>query len=352
MPRAVLPLLVGLASFSGMAPVQAQTQPQAQAQAQAQQAQAGESTYVLMIGGISGEASYRERFESWAARFLDAADAAGIPQDHVIYLAERPESHPRARGRSRRENVQNAIAEIASKAQVGDRVLILLFGHGSYSEGEARFNLPGPDLTTTEWSLELERLAEQRVIFANTASASGPFVAALSAPGRTVVAATKTGLERNATIFGGHFVEAFSGDGADLDKNGRVSILEAFRYARLEVSRVYKQDGRLLTEHAILDDNGDGEGSDALTDEAPDGQIAGSLYLEAGAPSTAVVPETADPELRRLYEERAAIRLRVDELRSRKSELSADAYDRALEEILVELALKSREVRQREAGTA
>lgn len=330
-------LLVGLSTVAAAAPLRAQTQ-------------AGESTYVLMIGGIAGEATYRERFESWADQFLGATDAAGIPDDRVIYLAERPDSHPRAHARSRRENVQEAIAEIASRAQTGDRVLILLFGHGSYSDGEARFNLSGPDLTTTEWSLELERLAEQRVVFANTASASGPFVEALSAPGRTVLAATKTGLERNATIFGGHFVEAFAGDGADLDKNGRVSILEAFRFARLEVSRVYEQDGRLLTEHAILDDNGDGEGSDALTAEAPDGQEAATLYLEAGAPSTAVVPQTQDPELRRLYEERAAIQRRVDEVRARKPEMSADAYDRALEDILVELALKNREVRQREGG--
>lgn len=334
--RAVIPALALLVLSSSASALSAQT---------------GESTHVLVIGGIAGEELYRERFERWADRFLEAVDAAGIPPDQVIYLADRPTSHPRATARSRSENVHGAIEQIASRAQAGDRVLILLFGHGSYASGEARFNLPGPDLTTTEWNLELDRLGEQRVIFANTASASGPFVEALSAPGRTVVTATKTGLERNATIFGEHFVEAFAGDGADLDKNGRVSVLEAFRYARLEVTRVYKQDGKLMTEHAILDDNGDGEGSDALTAEAPDGEAAGSLYLEAGPASTAIAPQTADPELRRLYDERAAIQRRVDELRNRKSEMSADAYDRALEDILVELALKNREVRQREGGT-
>ena len=140
----------------------------------------------------------------------------------------------------------------------------------------------------------------------HTGSASGGFVAPLSGPNRIIVAATRTARERNATEFPGYFVEAVAGDGADLDKDGAVSLLEAFIYARQEVARHYEEENELLTEHAVLDDNGDGEGSRDAERRGQDGRLAATFRL--GRPARAV---TADPEphddpvLARLYGERA-----------------------------------------------
>src|SRR4029079_1638367 len=107
----------------------------------------------------------------------------------------------------------------------------------------------------------LARLKSRRVVFADTTSASGPFVEALSGPGRVIVAATRTGGEMFATLFGGPFVEAFSNEAADGDHDGKISILEAFEYASKTWAASYQREGWLPTEHPVLDDNGDKEGS-------------------------------------------------------------------------------------------
>ena len=93
------------------------------------------------------------------------------------------------------------------------------------------------------------------------ASASGGFVPALAGKNRTIITATKTDGERNQTRFGEYFAAAFAGNAADADtdKDGRVSVLEAFLWARARTADSYSRDGQLLTEHAVLDDDGDGK---------------------------------------------------------------------------------------------
>src|SRR3712207_5856351 len=136
----------------------------------------------------------------------------------------------------------------------------MLIGHGTFDGRTAKFNLPGPDMGPAEFAPLLGRIP-CKVVFVNAASSSGPFVAELSAAGRTIVTATRTGNERFATLFGGYFVDALVGDTADADKNKRTSILEAFEHARREVTRAYERAGIMVTEHALLDDSGDREGS-------------------------------------------------------------------------------------------
>src|SRR5690606_33560037 len=129
-------------------------------------------------------------------------------------------------------------------------VLLVLIGHGSADGEGARINLSGPDLTAADLAGVLERFPTQAVVVANTASASGDFQEALAGRNRAVITATKSGLEGNAAVFGRFFTEAFAGEGADADKDGRTSVLEAFEYAQREVERFYESDGRLQTEHA------------------------------------------------------------------------------------------------------
>ncbi len=306
----------------------------------------GQDPHVLIITGLGGDQEFREKFSEWGGALVTAAEEKfAIPSENLIYLSEDPATDPRIQGRSTRENVDGAFTTLASASQPDDYIFVVLIGHGSFTNGESRFNLPGPDLTAEDFALHLDQLSDRRVAFVNLASASGEFVKALSGEGRAIVTATRTGRERNETVFGGYFVDAFNGETADLDKDGRVSLWEAFEFARTEVTREYTTSNRIATEHAVLDDNGDGEGSTELVD-AIDGALARTMFLAAD-PTLAAARATSDPVLRALLEQRLGLEQRLEELRSLRGQIDQDRYDADLEEILVELALTNREIEAR-----
>ena len=319
---------------------------------------AAQESHLLIIAGLGGDPAYSAQFHTWATTLLDAArDRYELPDEQMTYLAEKPDRDPELiDGRSTRENVEAAITELAERARPNDKVFIVLIGHGSFTGGESRFNLPGRDLTAEDFTRLLNQLRSQRVTFANTSSASGGFIEALSGRDRVIVTATKTGGERNEAVFGGFFVEALAGGGeadvndeADLNKDGQVSILEAFNYARREVARTYESDGRLLTEHAILDDNGDGEGSAEPDLQTADGGLARTLFLAAGPIRRAAAAAAgSDPALRALYDERQALEERLEALKLLKDGMDLARYEQELETLLVALALKSRAIRETE----
>jgi hypothetical protein len=183
------------------------------------------------------------------------------------------------------------------------------------------------------------------------ASASGEFVKSISGPNRIVITSTKSGMERNEARFGGYFVEAFASDGADADKDGAVSMLEAFDYARREVIRSYETDKALLTEHAVIDDDGDGKGTSEITESATDGALAKATFIGSGAVlAGAEAPQGASPALRALYEQKKQIEKRITDLRALKPTMEAARYEAEMETLLVELAEKSQEIRRLEGG--
>ena len=314
-----------------------------------------QQTHVLVITGLGGEPEYTERFHEWAVTLVDAAISRyDVPTDNVIYLGEKPDLAPESiSGRSSRENVESAIDDIATRAVPGDHVVIVLFGHGSFT-GAARINLPGRDLSADDFVELVGRLGGQQVTFVNTASASGPFIEKLSGDGRTVVTATRSGSEQQAAVFGGYFVEAFADgqDEADQNKDRRVSMLEAFAYARLRVEQSYEADGLLATEHALLDDNGDGEGTGEPDPLAGDGMLARSLFFTGGEGPRTAVAFPDDPQIASLYEERRALEDRVEEFQQLRNGADPDQYQQELERLLIELAFKSREIRELEAAKA
>lgn len=280
--------------------------------------------------------------------FVTAAlDDLGVPQDKLLYLSERHEEDTLAQGPARRDDIERAIADLAANTRADDRIAILLIGHGSYSQGESKLNLPGPDLTSVEFGLLLDQLNGRQILFVNTTESSGGWVRDVSGEGRTIITATRTGMERNETVFGGFFVAAFSENVADVDKDGRVSAMEAFQYAQREVERLYDTTDRIRTEHALLDDDGDGVGVVAFGENVADGALAATFFLGRTAEA---VPDTNDDLLRRLYEERAALEERVAELQAIKDTMDPEVYDMRLEDLLFELALKHREIRAREGG--
>lgn len=301
-------------------------------------------THVLVIVGLAGDAEHGELFRRWAATLVDSATGRfGIPKDHVAYLAEDPAKEaPRATGKSSRDEIARAFAALAKGAAADDVVFVVLIGHGSFDGKVAKFNLPGPDMAPADFAPLLAAVPSRHLVFVNAASSSGPFVAELAAPGRTIVTATRTGAEKFATLFGGYFVDALTSETADVDRNKRVSVLEAFDAAKREVARAYEKAGTMLTEHPLLDDSGDREGSAAPTADGKNGREAALLSLGAVA---AAEPAAADPKLRALYAERRELEQRVEALILKKSSMDPAQYATELEQLLTALALKSKQIK-------
>ena len=314
------------------------------------------NSHLIIISGLSGEQKYRDFFRDWALILIDAAEGTmGVAPASITYLAEEVEVAPqRVDGRSTAETIEATLRDLSSRAAPGDRIAIVLIGHGSARNGESRINLPGPDLTAADFARLLDLFPRQTIALVNTASASGDFVAALSGSNRAIITATRDGRQDNETVFAGYFVQAYSQDGADLDKDERVSLLEAYEYAVREVQRFYDDSGRLRTETALLDDNGDAEGSHEPDPAAGDGSLARGFFLAGSPVGAAGQPagaESDDPELRALHENKISLEQRIEELRRIKETMDPEVYMTELEALLVDLALTERAIREKGGGT-
>ena len=313
-------------------------------------AASGKQTYLVIIAGLGGEDSYREKFHQWSTNMRDAAvNRYGVSEDQVYYLTEKPELYPdHVHAQSTKDNVIALFGELEAKVSPGDQLYVLLIGHGSFRSEQSRFNLPGPDLTAEDFDSMLQPFSEQQIVFVNASSASGNFLPVLAAGNRIVVTATKSGYERNESQFGKYFVEAYAGDGADTDKNGRISVLEAFTHARVRVDGYYNEENILKTEHAVLDDNGDGEGAHEPGEN--EGDVASTVYLLGDAALAEGFSEAeiaGDPELARLVDKKLELEGRVEALRLQKDSMPEDLYLTELESLLIELATVTVSVEER-----
>ncbi len=301
---------------------------------------AAQATHLLVVAGVGGDPAYAAAFYQEGAALVDAARGRlGLADSSVVFLAEDPAHDPkRIRARSTIPNVERAIDELARRSRAGDRVLVVLIGHGS-DDGEAKLNLPGPDLSATALARMLDKLDGRDVAVVNTTSASAGFVAALAHRGRIVITATRSAGETNETLFGKYFVQALTADGADTDKDGDISLLEAFDFARREVARAYKDENELQTEHAQLDGDGDGQATMAPDSSASD-RLAAAQFVLAPAPTLArAAPGAgADSTTRALLARRRELSQKIAALEARKSTMAAAEFDSALEPLLLELA--------------
>lgn len=315
-------------------------------------AQAPTAHLVVIVGATIDEVN-AEVFHNWAMQLVAAAGGElGLAPQNVHYLGPDPALDEGAiEARSSRENIERTLRDLASAAGTDDRVFIVLIGHGSGEGEQSRFNVPGRDLSALEYGALLDLFVTQQVGFINTASASGDFAQVLAGPNRVVVTATRDAHQNNQTVFPRFFSEALSAELSDLDKDGRISLLEAYSYASREVKRFYEDDGRMLTETSQLEDNGDGEASHEPAGGEVDGSLAGLLFLDnpLGAAAGAG-PAADDPELQKLYEEQRELRVRIEELRRLKDTMDPELYDAELEKLLIALARKDQEIRAKGGG--
>jgi hypothetical protein len=286
---------------------------------------------VILVVGAPGEPLYESDFAQTADLWLAAC--------------ERTETDLHLIGRNENTHLpdvnqfRDLLASLPNQSQAP--LWIVLIGHGTFDGRDARFNLRGPDFTATDLAAWLESW-QRPIAIINGASASGPFLQALSGPDRIVVTATRSGYEQNYARFGLHFAQAIADPSADLDKDGQISILEAFLVASRRVAEFYETDGRLASEHALIDDNGDGRGTPADWFEGlrvarqaaegalPDGFRARQWHL-VPSPEERLIP----PEIR---QRRDQLELDIAQLRESKPVMEEADYYRQLETFLLELA--------------
>ena len=309
---------------------------------------AGAQTRALIVTGLGAEDKYRRQFIALGEQLTNALTGRfGIPTDNIAWLGEDSTSRSKTyKGRSTSQAISREFDRLATSAKRGDQIVFVLIGHGSGTGEDTKFNIPGPDITARDFNILLARFDAQRVAFLNLTTASGDAIGVLSSPNRIVVTSTKSAYERNESQFARFFVEALDKPGvADVDKDGRVSLLEAYRYGVTETRRSYENDERLVTEHAQLDDDGNGKGTDLPDGRgAGDGLLARRFFLDVGAVESRVA--ASDPRFARLYADKFAIEDKIDALKQRKAAMKVDVYYTELEVLLIGLARVAREIRQ------
>lgn len=296
--------------------------------------------FAVVITGASGGETYAKKYQAWRTAFVGILRAKfNYTSDHIFVLAE--ETPPADSSLpATRESVKRVLTGLQKRLTKDDQTLILLIGHGTAADGdEAKFNLVGPDLSATEWA-DLVRPLPGRLVFVNATSASFPFLKKLAGRGRVVLTATDSLVQQFETVFPEFFIKAFTDPAADADRNGRVSIWEAFTYASAGVRDSFEQKGNLPTERPLLDDTGAGIGREA---QAPgtDGTLARVTYLEPDAP----LQLPSDSALAGLVKRRAELEAELEELKARRETMPKEQYEAALERILTELARVSAQIR-------
>jgi hypothetical protein len=284
---------------------------------------AGAATFYLTIAGLGGEADYTQRFKMWADDIDGSLKKAGGGAAVTTMIAPQL------------EQIRMRFADLAKQAKPADSLVVMLIGHGTYDGHDYKFNIPGADLTATELAGLLDRVPAQRQLVVNMTSCSGGSIDELRRPNRIVIAATKTGSEKNATNFARYFAEALREPAADTDKNESISALEAFRYAQTKTTEFFDTQKRLATEHSVIEDTGKGSGERTVTAENGQGKLAASFtVVRLGANAAAA----RDPAKRPLLDKKEQLEQAIEKLKFEKAAMPAQEYKRQLTQLLLELA--------------
>ena len=303
--------------------------------------------YAVILAGAAVEEQYRRQINHWALLLHDV-----LTQDYryeadqiVLLMDQADQQDARISGSSRGENIKDKVRELKEVLNPGDQVFIFLLGHGTSNEQIAKFVITGPDISAQDVAAMFEMLSEQDIVLVNTTSSSYPFCRLLSGPGRVIVSATRSGAEKFNTIFAEYFIAALDDHAGDRDKNRRVSIWEAFMFASKKVEKWYADQSRIPTEHAVLDDNGDGIFSDDPNPPDNDGMLAQIAYLDL-IPARLTDDEKSTAAnsaiIRNLTAHMREMERSVFLLRNRKAEMPTELYEKEMEVLLIDLARISR----------
>ena len=289
------------------------------------------ATYYVIIAGLGGSPEYEAQFTQWA-KDLDGELRSNGPGAHVETLCGNSASQQR---------VREVLARVAAQSRPEDAFGLLLIGHGTFDGADYKINLPGPDLTANELASLLNRIPAARQLVVNMTSASGASLAALARKHRIVITATKSGNEKNATVFARYWVDALRDSGADAEKNGSISALEAYRYAERKTAAYFETEKLLATEHSMLSDTGAAPGVRDPKPENGQGLLAAAFPLLRPQNETG---KNGTPEKGRLLAKKEDIEAKIDRLKYQKAALTPDEYKQQLTVLLLELARTQAEI--------
>jgi len=297
--------------------------------------------YAVIITGAAASGEIAERFRRWTVELHDTLRDDydyGSSNIRILFDEGQEVDGVTVAGSSRVDDIADVLSTLRAEVAAGDQISLIMIGHGSGTFGDAKFNNVGPDMTGAELAAALDGFTEQDMIVINTTSASFEFSRELSALGRVVLSATRSPSERYDPIFAGYLIEGLRNHTADLDRNGRVSILEVFNYASGRVAGWYDEQGRLAIENAVLDDTGDGLFSREPGLNQADGLLAEIAYLDVIVPEE----EKASPQAPALRADMQSIEREIFILRNQKQNYLEDDYWRRLEALLIDLANRTR----------
>ena len=293
--------------------------------------------YALIVSGVSGTEKFAASQKTWVSSLqATLQQRLGFAADRITVLSEDGAGTTIAN----RDNVVRVLASLKSSLTADDMLLVVLIGHGTFDGTVAKFNLVGPDMDSREWKAAFDGNAA-RLVFVNTTSSSFQFVSALSAKNRIVIAATDSAAQKYATLFPQYFIEALEQvSKADNDKNGRLSVWEAFAYASQAVKQAFEKQGTLVTERSVIDDNGDGVGKEAAATDGTDGVLAKTTFLDPLPASS-----SGNTALAGLEKQRVTLEAEIEQLKGRKGEVPAGQYEEEFERLAIELAKVSAQIR-------
>jgi hypothetical protein len=287
------------------------------------------SVYYVTVAGLGGEPDYEQRFTA-NAKDLDKLFKEAGNSAHVYTLTG---------AQATRAHLTETLGSIAHDAKPEDDFVLMLIGHGSFDGADYKFNLVGPDITAAELADLCDRIPTRRQLIVNATSASGGSVAALEKPGRGVIAATKSGTEKNATVFARYWVEALQDPTADLDKSDSISAMEAFAYAQRKTAAFYESQKRLATEHPVFEDTGKNE---AVREPSKSEGVllANFTVLRIGAAQK----QANDPAKQALLAKKEDLEQKIDALKYQKAAMDPADYKQQLTAALVQLAQVQQEL--------
>jgi len=282
-------------------------------------------TYFMTVAGLGGEPDYEQRFKALADD-LDRILKAPGATNHVTTL-----SGPEAT----RAHLTDSLQMIADEVGSDDDFVLMLIGHGSYDGREYKFNLVGPDITAGALAELCNKIKSRRQLIVNTTSSSGASIRAFARRDRAVIAATKSGTEKNATVFARYWVDALRDSTSDVDKNETITALEAFQYATAKTAAFYESQKRLATEHAVFADAGNAETVRVASTSTGAGRLLATFcVINLGAAGAAA----KDPAKRGLLTKKEQLEAQIDVLKYQRAAMAPEDYKRQLTEALVALA--------------
>ncbi len=218
--------------------------------------------HIWIFNGTPGDDEHHTFYETNIGRMRKAfIERFGIPTDNITALYG-PKSAGYD-GACTREALLAELTKVVEFTKQPGAVAWLIFeGHANAIAGGANFNLPGPDLNTREIGEALKPAAPNAsiVVFATTAC-SAAFVRPLAAPGRLIVSATTRDDPENETEFPEALAYALEAPETDANHDGTVSVLELFLACHARVQQIYERGHFMIKEHAQLDGDGDGRGT-------------------------------------------------------------------------------------------